>query len=117
VRIGSHLHTLTTSQTYYGLAGLLAIGRPDGNLPLVTANRIPIRNMVLQYNYVFDRIGGLAQLNNVNWPQYVSTITPPKGDELGRSVLDSQLCLHTRVRTACRCPARHLDHCQTVLSF
>jgi FtsP/CotA-like multicopper oxidase with cupredoxin domain len=78
----SHLHTLTTSQTYYGLAGLLAIGRPDGNLPLVTANRIPIRNMVLQYNYVFDRIGGLAQLNNVNWPQYVSTITPPKGDEL-----------------------------------
>jgi hypothetical protein len=41
----------------------------------VTANRIPIRNMVLQYNYVFDRIGGLAQLNNVNWPQYVSTIT------------------------------------------
>lgn len=38
--------------------------------------------MVLQYNHVFDRIGGLAQLNNVNWPQYVSTITPPKGDEL-----------------------------------
>jgi FtsP/CotA-like multicopper oxidase with cupredoxin domain len=78
----SHLHTLTTSQTYYGLAGLLAIGRPDGNLPLVTATRIPIRNMVLQYNYVFDRIGGLTQLNNVNWPQYVSTITSPKGDEL-----------------------------------
>ena len=42
-----------------GLAGLLAIGRTDGNLPLVTQNQIPIRNMVLQYNYVFDRAGGL----------------------------------------------------------
>ena len=31
----SHLHTLTTSHVYYGLAGLLAIGRTDGNLPLV----------------------------------------------------------------------------------
>ena len=37
----SHLHTLTSAQTYYGLAGLLAIGRTDGNLPLVTANRHP----------------------------------------------------------------------------
>ena len=27
------------------------------------ANRIPIRNMILQYNYVFDRVGGLAQIN------------------------------------------------------
>ncbi len=78
----SHLHTLTTSQTYFGLAGLLAIGRTDGNIPLVTANRIPIRNMVLQYNYVFDRKGGLAQLNNANWPQFVSTLEPPKGSEL-----------------------------------
>ena len=38
--------------------------------------------MLLQYNFVFDRAGGLAQLNNPNWPQYVSTITPPKGGEL-----------------------------------
>ena len=37
----SHLHTLTTAQTYYGLAGLLAIGRTDGNIPLVTANQDP----------------------------------------------------------------------------
>src|SRR6202040_3076035 len=37
---------------------------------------------VLQYNDVFDRMGGLTQLNNVNWPQYVSTMTPPEGDEL-----------------------------------
>lgn len=78
----SHLHTLTAAQTYFGLAGLLAIGRTDGNLPVVTSKRIPIRNMVLQYNYVFDRAGGLAQMNNPNWPQYVSTITPPAGEEL-----------------------------------
>src|SRR6185369_4403299 len=42
----SHLHTLTTLQTYLGLAGLLAIGRTDGNLPLVTEKQIPIRNMI-----------------------------------------------------------------------
>ncbi|HEV2261918.1 MAG TPA: multicopper oxidase domain-containing protein [Candidatus Rubrimentiphilum sp.] len=78
----SHLHTITASQTYYGLAGLLAIGRTDGNLPVVTARNIPIRNMVLQYNAVFDRMDGLAQINNVNWPQYVSTLVPPSGGQL-----------------------------------
>ena len=78
----SHLHTLTAAQVYYGMVGLLAIGRTDGNLPLVTEKRIPIRNMLLQYNFVHDRAGGLAQLNNPYWPQFVSTITPPKGDEL-----------------------------------
>ncbi|MEA2543603.1 MAG: hypothetical protein QOH35_4969, partial [Acidobacteriaceae bacterium] len=78
----SHLHTLTGPQTYTGLAGLLSIGRTDGNLPAVTENGIPIRNMLLQYNGVFDRAGGSAQLNNLNWPQYVSTAVPPKGDEL-----------------------------------
>lgn len=80
----SHLHGLTTPHVYYGLAGVLAIGRLDGNLPLVTKNRIPIRNMILQYNAVFDRAGGLAQINNVNWPQWVSTIKPPEGDELAK---------------------------------
>jgi FtsP/CotA-like multicopper oxidase with cupredoxin domain len=78
----SHLHTLTAAHTYLGLAGLLAIGRTDGNLPLVTENHIPIRNMLLQYNFVFDRVGGLAQINNYTWPQWVSTIKPPEGDEL-----------------------------------
>jgi FtsP/CotA-like multicopper oxidase with cupredoxin domain len=78
----SHLHGLTTPHVYYGMAGLLAIGRTDGNLPLVTQNRIPIRNMVLQYNYVFDRAGGGAQLNNYSWPQWVSTIKPPEPGEL-----------------------------------
>ena len=28
--------------------------------------------------------GGLAQINNVNWPQWVSTIKPPEGDELAK---------------------------------
>ncbi len=80
----SHLHGLTTPHVYYGMAGLLAIGRTDGNLPLVTENQIPIRNMVLQYNYVFDRAGGAAQLNNYTWPQWVSTLKPPKPDELAK---------------------------------
>ena len=80
----SHLHGLTTPHVYYGLAGLLAIGRTDGNLPLVTEHDIPIRNMVLQYNAVFDRAGGLAQINNPNWPQWVSTKKPPEGDELAK---------------------------------
>ena len=53
----SHRHTLTAQQTYAGLAGLLEIGRPDGNLPVVTENDIPIRDMALQYNFVFDRGG------------------------------------------------------------
>jgi len=78
----SHLHGLTTPHVYYGMAGLLAIGRTDGNIPLVTQNQIPIRNMVLQYNYVFDRAGGSAQINNYSWSAWVSTIKPPKPGEL-----------------------------------
>jgi FtsP/CotA-like multicopper oxidase with cupredoxin domain len=77
-----HLHGLTSAQVYTGLVGLLAVGRTDGNLPLVTKKNIPIRNMALQYNFVFDRAGSPAQLNNPNWPQWVSTITPPKAGEL-----------------------------------
>ncbi len=80
----SHLHGLTAAHVYYGLVGLLAIGRTDGNLPLVTANHIPIRNMLLQYNFVFDRMGGLAEFSNPYWPQYVSTLKPPQGDELAK---------------------------------
>lgn len=80
----SHLHGLTAAQTYLGLAGLLSIGRTDGNLPLVTQNSIPVRNMLLQYNFVFNRENGLAQLNNPYWSQFVSTRTPPQGDELAK---------------------------------
>ena len=75
----SHLHGLTSAQVYTGLVGLLAIGRTDGNLPLVTEKSIPIRNMALQYNFVFDRAGGQAQLNSLSWSQWVSSIMPPKG--------------------------------------
>lgn len=78
----SHRHTLTAQQTYLGLAGLLEIGRPDGNLPLVTQHDIPIRDMALQYNFVFDRKGGSHQLNSPYWPQWVSTLTPPDGAQL-----------------------------------
>ena len=78
----SHRHTVTAQQTYMGLAGLLEIGRPDGNLPLVTKNNIPIRNMALQYNFVFDRRNGGHQLNNPYWEQWVSTLKPPEGNQL-----------------------------------
>lgn len=78
----SHRHTLTTQQTYAGLAGLLEIGRPDGNLPAVTADDVPVRDMALQYNFVFDRRGGGHELNNPFWPQFVSTLTPPAGNQL-----------------------------------
>jgi FtsP/CotA-like multicopper oxidase with cupredoxin domain len=78
----SHLHGLTAAHVYTGMVGLLAIGRTDGNLPLVTEKRIPVRNMLLQYNYVFGRASGLAQLNSPLWPQFVSTLSSPKGDEL-----------------------------------
>ena len=80
----SHLHGLTTSHVYYGLTGLLAIGRTDGNLPLVTQHHLPVRNMLLQYNGIFDRAGGLAQLNNPSWPQWVSTNKPPEAHELAK---------------------------------
>ncbi len=78
----SHLHTLTAMQTYFGLAGMLLVGRADSDIPLVTQNKIPIRTMLLQYNTVFDRVGGLAQMTNPNWPQWVSTLVPPTGNAL-----------------------------------
>src|SRR5262249_13503823 len=87
----SHLHGLTSAHVYAGLVGLLAIGRTDGTLPLVTEKNIPIRNMALQYNFVFDRAGGLAQLNNVTWPQWVSTIIPPKPGELANGTYQPSL--------------------------
>lgn len=80
----SHLHMLTAAHVYFGMVGLLSIGRLDGGLPVVAEKRIPVRNMMLQYNYVFDRAGGGAQLNNPYWPQFVSTIVPPKDGELAK---------------------------------
>jgi len=73
---------VTAQHVYLGLAGMLEIGRPDGNVPLVTQNDIPIRTMALQYNYVFDRGNGGHQLNNPYWEQWVSTLKPPQGNQL-----------------------------------
>jgi FtsP/CotA-like multicopper oxidase with cupredoxin domain len=87
----SHLHTLTASQTYYGLAGMLLVGRADSEIPIVTQKKIPIRTMLLQYNTVFDRMGGLAQMTNPNWPQWVSTLIPPKGNELANGTYHPSL--------------------------
>ncbi|MBO0681341.1 multicopper oxidase domain-containing protein [Mycolicibacterium sp. S2-37] len=78
----SHRHTLTAQQTYRGLAGMLEIGRPDGNLPLVTQNDIPVRTMALQYNYVFDRANGGHQLNDLTRPQWVNTAVAPTGSQM-----------------------------------
>ncbi len=77
-----HLHTLTSAHVYLGLAGLLAIGRPDGNLPVVTQKSIPVRSMALQYNFVFDRTGPEPSFNNASWPQFISTLTSPVEGEL-----------------------------------
>jgi FtsP/CotA-like multicopper oxidase with cupredoxin domain len=78
----SHLHTLTAMQTYFGLAGMLLVGRADSDIPLVTQKNIPIRTMLLQYNTVFDRKDGMSQITNPNWPQWVSTLIKPTGDQL-----------------------------------
>ena len=86
----SHRHTMTAQQTYFGLAGLLEIGRPDGNLPLVTQNNIPVRDMAIQYNYVFDRNGKGHQLNNYSWGQWVSTAQASRGQPAGRRHLSSR---------------------------
>jgi FtsP/CotA-like multicopper oxidase with cupredoxin domain len=87
----SHRHTMTAQQTYMGLAGLLEIGRPDGNLPLVTQNDIPVRDMAIQYNFVFDRNGKGHQLNNPTWPQWLSTLRPPAGNQLADGTYEPSL--------------------------
>lgn len=77
-----HRHMETDGQVDSGLAGMLIVGRADGNLPLVTENSLPVRTMALQNNFVFNRQGGGHALNRADWPQYVSTLVPPRGDEL-----------------------------------
>jgi FtsP/CotA-like multicopper oxidase with cupredoxin domain len=87
----SHRHQVTSQETYLGACGLLSIGRSDGNLPLVTERSIPIRNMALQYNFVFDRQGGQATLNNPTWPQWLSTLTEPVGTQLADGSYEPKL--------------------------
>ena len=38
--------------------------------------------MAIQYNFVFDRNGKGHQLNNETWPQFVSTLKGPEGNQL-----------------------------------
>ncbi|CAM3627601.1 multicopper oxidase family protein [Smaragdicoccus niigatensis] len=78
----SHLHRLTTQHTYRGLAGMLEIGRPDGNLPIVTEKKLPIRTMALQYNWVFDRKGTGAHLDEPSRAKFVDTHVAPVGNQL-----------------------------------
>ncbi len=87
----SHRHMLTTAQTYRGLAGMLAIGRPDGGLPAVTQHALPVRTMALQYNYVFDRAGGQTTLNNGFWPADVSTLKPASKQALADGSYEPKL--------------------------
>ncbi len=86
-----HLHSLTTAQCYYGLAGMLIIGRPDGYIPAVTQNDVPVRSMALQYNFVVDRKGGQHTLNNPNWGQFVSTRIAPEPGELESGAYEPSL--------------------------
>jgi len=87
----SHRHQVTAAETYLGLSGMLQIGHADGGIPAVTDNNIPVRNMALQYNYVFGRGAGMSQLNNVNWPTLVSTLTPPTGSALAAGTYQPSL--------------------------
>lgn len=87
----SHRHTLTAQQTYKGLAGMLEIGRADGNLPAVTEHNLPVRTMALQWNYVFDRVNGGSQLNDPTWPQWLNTLEPPRGSELADGTYEPSL--------------------------
>ncbi len=87
----SHRHMLTTPQTYRGLAGMLVIGRADGNIPAVTQNNLPIRTMALQYNYIFDRAGGLTTLNYPWWPAMLSTLEPASKAALANGTYEPKL--------------------------
>lgn len=75
----NHRHMLTQEQTYRGLSGMLEIGRPDGNIPLVTQNQLPIRNLAIQYNLVFDRKDGLSTLIAANGNQPWNMASSPVG--------------------------------------
>mgnify|MGYP001222474081 CR=1 FL=1 len=87
----THRHRLTAQETYLGLCGMLVIGRADGEIPAVTEQGLPIRTMALQFNDVFDRRGSEATLNNYTWPQYVSTLTEPEGNQLADGTYEPKL--------------------------
>ncbi len=59
-----HWHGLTQPETYFGLTGMLVIGKADGNIPKVNQNQLPTRTLAIQYNEVFGRDIGLSTLNS-----------------------------------------------------
>jgi FtsP/CotA-like multicopper oxidase with cupredoxin domain len=63
-----HRHTLVQQQIYRGLVGMLSIGRPDGDIPKVTANNLTTQVMSIQYSYVPNRSGGQRELQYLSWP-------------------------------------------------
>ena len=67
-------------------AGRAAVDRPHRRQPAACHARRTSRSATCccSTTLCFDRAGGLAQLNNPYWPQFVSSIVPPKGDELAK---------------------------------
>ena len=63
---------------YRGLAGLIVIGRPEGAIPKVEENGLPVRLMALQGNFVSNRAAGMNQLNYPAWPQMINTWEDPQ---------------------------------------
>lgn len=59
----THLHGVAQPEIYFGLAGMLVIGKADGNIPKVSQNQLPTRTLAIQYNDVFGRDVGLSTLN------------------------------------------------------
>lgn len=72
-----HRHQLTESQVYRGLAGLIEVGRPDGDIGKVSANNLTVRTMALQMNFVPNRAGGQYYLGYMAWPQMLNTKADP----------------------------------------
>ena len=80
----SHLHGLTRRTPIRVLSACSRSAAPTATCH--SSRRTTFRSGTCCCNtiIVFDRANGLAQLNNPYWPQFVSTITPPQGDELAK---------------------------------
>lgn len=72
-----HRHQLTESQVYRGLAGLIEIGRPEGDIRKVSDNNLTVRTMALQMNFVPNRAEGRHYLAYMAWPQMLNTKADP----------------------------------------
>lgn len=77
-----HRHQLTEQQVYRGLVGMLVIGHPEGNIPKVGKNQLPVRLMALQSNFVSHRAEGQHQLNYPSWTQMISTWQMPSNEAI-----------------------------------